>query len=232
MNMLSLLMALAPVAMFVNPLYGQQAGSDPSELKTSQPSGVKYYVAKPKGWTPDKKWPILVAIDGAGHDFSGCCNRFVTARGDRPFIVVAPCVSSNGNDPAEFQAVISIVEEVQKDLGGRPKFFITGFSAGGHLTWQFVFNRPDLISGAAPAAANFRSRGIDAVSTAKERIDLPIRGFNGGKDNPVINSQWDDAEQLARKNGYQNITHTLSKEAGHTPFASDVVNYFATLLDR
>ena len=156
----------------------------------------------PKGWSPSENWPILVTVNGAGHDFLGNCKAFVRARGDRRFIIVTPCVSSNGKDPADLEAVLAIVKEVQQQSNGQQKFFITGFSAGGHLTWQLVFLHPDLLLGAAPAAANFRFRGITAVSTAKERVKLPIHGFNGDKDKPAINTQWDDAVQYARRHGY------------------------------
>jgi poly(3-hydroxybutyrate) depolymerase len=207
--------------------------SDPApELKTAKSVEVQYYLSLPKGWTAEKNWPILVTIDGAGHNFLGNCQSFIRVRGERPFIIVTPCVSSNGKDPADLKAVIAIVKEVQQEFKGEPKFFITGFSAGGHVTWQLVFNHPELLAGAAPAAANFRFRGIDVVSKAEERVKLPIHGFNGEKDSAVINEQWDDAEKHAREHGYENLSHTLVAGAGHTSFPSQVVNYFATLIQK
>jgi predicted esterase len=202
------------------------------ELKTAKAVAVKYYVALPNGWNADKEWPILVTIDGSGHNFLGSCQNFVRARGDLPFIVISPFVRSNGNDPADREAVIAIVKEVQQESKGRQKLFITGFSAGGHLTWQFVFKHPELLGGAAPAAANFRFRGIDEVSKAKERVELPIHGFNGEKDAAVINAQWDDAAEHAREHGYENIAHDLVPGAGHQAFADEVVKFFADLIDK
>jgi pimeloyl-ACP methyl ester carboxylesterase len=193
---------------------------------------VKYYMALPKGWSPTESWPILVAIPGAGHDFLGTCKTFARARGDRHFIIVTPCVSSNGNDPADLEAVLAIVKEVQKAFKGQPKFLVTGFSAGGHLAWQLVFLHPELLLGAAPAAANFRFRGISAVSNAKERAQLPIHGFNGVNDKPAINQQWDDAVQYARQHGYRNLSHDLVQGAGHQPFADQVVSFFSTLIAK
>jgi predicted esterase len=202
------------------------------ELKTANAVPVKYYVALPKGWTPKENWPILVTIDGSGHDFLGNCKSFMRVRGDRPFIIVTPCVSSNGKDPADLQAVLAVVKEVQEQSKGQQKFFITGFSAGGHVTWQLVFNHPELLAGAAPAAANFRFRGIDVVSKAKERVNLPIHGFNGEKDSAVINQQWDDAAEHAGKHGYENLSHTLVPGGGHTAFPSQVVDFFSTLIAK
>ena len=213
---------------------GANAAPPNPDLKTAAGSGVQYYLSLPKGWAPGKKWPILVAIDGAGHNFPSCFNSFTNARGARPFIVVVPCVTSNGNDPAEFKAVLSIVEEVQKSSSGEPKFFMTGCSAGGHLTWQFIFMHPELLAGAAPAAGNFRSRGIDAVSKAPERVKLPIHGFQGDKDGVKVylDEQWADAVKLARENGYENLTRTEVPGAGHQAFPSQVVQFFETLLPK
>lgn len=210
-------------------LRGDEKPSTEPELKTSA-GGTKYYLSLPKGWSAEKTWPIVVTIDGSGHNFPACSQTFTRVRGNRPFIIVTPCVTSNGRDPAETEAVLAIVKEVQQSAQGQPKFFMTGFSAGGHMTWQMVFNHPELLAGAAPAAANFRFRGIDGASKAPERVKLPVHGFNGGKDSPVINEQWDDAAEHAREHGYENLTHTLVPTAGHTPFAAEALNFFEQVL--
>jgi poly(3-hydroxybutyrate) depolymerase len=70
-----------------------------------------------------------------------------------------------------------MVQEVQKLAHGQTKFFITGFSAGGYFCWQLIFMHPELPAGAAPAAANFRSRGIDENSPVPACIKLPVHAF-------------------------------------------------------
>ena len=216
---------------------GRAADSTPPpspNLRTEPTSGIRYYLSLPKGWNAGKTWPILVAIDGAGHNFPGCFGGFCNARGNRPFIVVVPCVTSNGNDPAETKGVLAIVQEVQKSSNGQPRFFMTGFSAGGHMTWQFIFTHPELLAGAAPAAANFRFRGIDAISKAPERVKLPIHAFQGDKDGikPALDSQWADALKLATDNGYENLTRTQIPGAGHTSFPGEVLDFFDSLLPK
>jgi pimeloyl-ACP methyl ester carboxylesterase len=205
-----------------------------SDLRTEAGSGVQYYLSLPKGWDPKSTWPILVAIDGGGHNFPACFGSFVNARGARPFIVVVPCVTSNGNDPGELKGVLAIVQEVQKSSHGQPKFFITGCSAGGHLAWQLILLHPELLAGAAPAAGNFRFRGIDAVSKAPERIKLPIHAFQGDKDGikPALDAQWADALKLAHENGFENLTRTEVPGAGHQAFPSQVVQFFESLLPK
>jgi poly(3-hydroxybutyrate) depolymerase len=217
-------------------LFAGRARAGEPELKTAAVGGVQYYLSLPDGWNAEAAWPILVTIDGSGHKFLQNAEAFAKARGAHPFVIVTPCVSSNGNDPAELKAVLEIVEEVRKAAHGRPKFFLTGFSAGGHLTWQLVFHHPELLAAAAPAAANFRFRGIelDEISKAPERVQLPIHAFQGDKDDvkKFLDPQWEDALKLANEHGYTNLTRTEVPGATHQPFAPQVVVHFASLLPK
>ena len=70
------------------------------------------------------------------------------------------------------------------------------------------------------------------MSKAQERVNLPVYGFNGGKDSAAINDQWNDAAELAQKNGYKNLAHTLVPTGGHGPYPAEVLNFFATLLEN
>lgn len=201
---------------------------------TARAVPVKYFVSLPKGWSAERTWPILVTIDGAGHDFAGNFQNFTRARGDQPFIIVTPCVSSNGNDPADAKAVLAIVQEVQQASHGQAKFFMTGFSAGGHVTWQIILQHPELLAGAVLAAANFRFRGITDVSQDPARVQLPIQAFQGDKDGnkAAFDQQWDDAQQLAQKNGYTKLTRTIVPGAGHQAFPGQVIATCAAWLPK
>ncbi|HLJ55148.1 MAG TPA: hypothetical protein VKT77_08905 [Chthonomonadaceae bacterium] len=233
--MLSRRIAAATIMLALFAVAGRCAQTDDvkPELKTADSVRVTYYMSLPNGWTADKSWPILVTLDGSGHNFEQNCRAFARARGTRPFIFVTPCVTSNGNDPADAKAVLAIVEEVRRERHGQPEFFLTGFSAGGHVTWQLIFAHPELLAAAAPAAANFRYRGLDSFSEAPERERLPIHAFQGDKDSIIasLNSQWDDASTLAREHGYKNLERSIVPGAGHAPHAQQVVDYFATLLN-
>lgn len=205
-----------------------------SALRTAEGNGVEYYLSLPKKWTADSTWPILVTIEGSGHDFLGIFNSFVKARGERPFIIVTPCVKSNGRDEKDLEAVLAIVKEVQASSKGQAKFFITGFSAGGHLAWQLIFHHPELLAGAAPAAANFGHRGIMEISKAPERVKLPIHGFLGEKDayRQYLGPQWTEAANFARESGYENLKFTEVPGASHQAFEDEVIAFFASLLPK
>jgi hypothetical protein len=204
-----------------------------SDLRTAEGIGVKYYLSLPKDWTPESTWPILVTIS-PGQDSIDTFKNFVGSRRKTPFIIVAPCLASKGRKPEDLDSVLAIVKEVQKSSKGQQKFFITGFSAGGHLAWQCIFLHPELLAGGAPASANFGFRGITHVSKAPERVKLPIHGFLGDNDayKQYLGPQWEEAAQYARENGYENIAVTNVRGAGHDIFADRVVEFFASLLPQ
>lgn len=228
----SLTLAIIALILLARAGSGADSPQPNSGLKTAEGVGVQYYLSLPNGWTTNSSWPILVTIDGSGHDFQRNFDSFVKARGAHPFIIVTPFVRSNGNDPADLKAVLAIVHEVQESAKGQPKFVITGFSAGGHLAWQCIFSHPELLAGAALAAGNFRSRGVTDISKAPERSHLPIHGFLGDQDSfrIALSQQWEDAIKLARQNGYGNLTLSEVPGAGHQAFPDQVVTFMVSLL--
>ena len=210
-----------------------------------------YYLALPHGWSPAHTWPILVVVDGANHGhFLWNFLRFRKARHALPFILVAPLVVTNTGHPdpqaspyspavwtriaqegaAQFDAtgVLAIVDEVRQTYHGQDKFFLTGWSAGGHLAWQLIFTHPDRLAGAVLAAANFAGRGVTQVSQAPGRTTLPITVLQGDHDplQPALTEQWERAYHLAASHGYTKVVREHIAGAGHSPFPAQV---FATL---
>lgn len=223
-------------------------------LKTARNNPMQYYVSLPDGWTANKKWPILVTVNGANHSFFDIARTFQRARNNLPFIIVTPVVLSvvatpNPSDysysaavwdevaktsPLQFddKGLAAVISDVQKDYNGEDKFFITGWSGGGNLTWFEIFTHPEKLAGAALAASNFHGRGITTISSAPERIHLPIKAFQGDKDvnYDQLIQQWGDAKKLADANGYQNLSNEIIAGSDHQPFTDQVFAFFATLL--
>ena len=205
---------------------------DPSTkpVQKTAAGGAKYFVSLPKGWNAKQSWPILVNTNVA-------CEVFGGARGELPFIIVSPCVVPGGRDPNDIPTLMACVQDAQKNFNGMPKFFITGYSTGGHLVWQMVLLHPEVLAGAAPAAGNYIGRGIDEaqISKAKERVDLPVHAFQGDKDankggERGLDVQWKNAEEIARAHGYTNLSRETVAGAGHVPFPREVMDYFVTVL--
>ena len=211
-----------------------EAAPPKAGLRTAKKVEVQYHLALPKGWRADKTWPILVTLAGAGRDHQANFDQFVKARGELPFIVVTPCVNSMGKDLADLKAVLAIAQEVQTECSGQAKFFVTGFSAGAHLTWQLIFLHPDVLAGAAPVCGNFNQRGIDEIKQNDAAEKLPIHGFQGDKDEVLhhLNPQWEKAVELLGKHGYKNIDRTVIAGGTHLPYQKEVVAWVASLVPK
>jgi len=176
-------------------------------LRTAPGCPMQYYVSLPKAWTPQKRWPVAVMLDGGNMEWLASADTFAAARGDLPFIIVTPLILTNGGTvensrlpnynypdsvwklvekigPVAFdqEGLKAVAEDVARTFSGEEKYFISGWSAGAHLMWMMVFMHPEALAGAASACGNFNGRGITSYSPAKERAALPVRGFVGSLD--------------------------------------------------
>ena len=181
-------------------------------LRQAKGHALRYYLSLPSGYDPasERRWSVLVAVDGAGSGFEGCAQGFARARADLPCLVVTPCGFSNTNaiqgplkeryltwyseetlaeaerDRFEFDraGILQVLSELQSEFHTAPRACVTGFSGGGNLTYQLVFRHPEALLAAAPACANF-SRPDWIREKDKHQPDaltLPVFVITGGKD--------------------------------------------------
>jgi pimeloyl-ACP methyl ester carboxylesterase len=214
---------------------------------TAQHHPLRYYLSLLADWSPSHAWPILVVVDGVnrGH-FLWNFLRFQQARHALPFILISPLTVSNSGHPdphdypyspevwaqvdhegaVQFDAagVLAIIDEVQQTYHGKPKFYLTGWSAGGHLVWYLIFTHPERLAGVVLGGPNYAGRGITSISSAPERVQLPIQGLLGNRDShfTALNVQWEQATMLATQHGYLNITRVILPDAAHDPIPAQV----------
>ena len=149
---------------------------------------------------------MLVVIPDAGRQFVANLQAFVEARGDRPYILVAPEVltcggagsrtldhytytkavwdSLQGHDDFEFddEGVAAVLADVRRQCRAESTAFLTGWEAGGHTVWALTFRHPERWRGVVPVSTNYQRRGLDSTSfsTAPGRAKLPILGLREG----------------------------------------------------
>ncbi len=175
-----------------------QRGSAPAPIGQStarveaKTHPMQYYVSLPPAWKAGRRWPVLVALDGAGSQWQPTAATFAKVRDElgADFIGVVPMVTSNvGGDPRrankyfyadsiwdrinrdgrcdfDFDGIQAVSEDVYHRYGGERKPYITGFSAGGHLAWALVFRHPEWMQAAAISSGNFRGRCVSTGMTA------------------------------------------------------------------
>jgi poly(3-hydroxybutyrate) depolymerase len=186
------------------------SGQSPAKLQLQTATGhpMQYYISKPDKWNASRQWPVVVVFEAAEKMYLENLQRFITARGDMPFILVAPIHTNNGNqgrrDPALFpysketwdyidkvgdctfndEGIAMIISDVKKLYNGEEKVFITGFEAGAHIVWQLTLNHPEMLRASAPVAGNYRSRCVDEnnISGNASRSNLPVMAFASDRD--------------------------------------------------
>jgi poly(3-hydroxybutyrate) depolymerase len=185
-----------------------QSPTEDIKLLTATGHPMQYYVSLPKGWTATKKWPTVMIFEAAEKEYKANLNRFVDARGELPFIFVAPIHTNNGNqgrrDPNLFPYSIETWNYIDKvgdcifnddgikqifidckaKFSAEEQYYITGFEAGTHLLWSMIFHRPEFVKAAAPVAGNFRARCVDvnSISSNPVKSKIPINAFVGELD--------------------------------------------------
>lgn len=225
-------------------------------LKTALHHPIQYYLSLPEGWTPAKKWPVVFTIEGGLKNFRNSAQGYSVARKHLPFIIVSPMILTDGGGddqrnlpeyhyPSDVwdeidkigicafdqQGLDAIMDDLRQQYGAEDKYFITGHSAGAHLTWAMVLMHPEKLAAAATSCGNFNGRCITKVSSAAERLRLPVRAFQGELDEhrQGLEEQFAKARELVTANGYTNISFELVKGAGHVPLADQVLAYFSSV---
>ena len=227
-----------------------------AELKTASNHSMQYYLSLPSGWTAGKQWPVVMVIEDANRQFEAAAARFAAARGDMPFILATPMVVTNGGPRYrqapdykyseavwseierdtcrfDFDGIRAVASDLHRQYGGEEKFFLTGFEAGGHTVWAYLFRYPETLRGVAPVETNFAGRCVvgDSASTATNGASPTIRVFGGaaGRSAGPLSGQTDRAMELARQRGFRNISETHVPGKGHEPLPQEVLAYFLSV---
>jgi poly(3-hydroxybutyrate) depolymerase len=231
-----------------------------AELKTASHHSMQYYLSLPNGWAAGKQWPVVVVIEDANRQFEATGTRFDAARGDMPFILATPLVVTNGGARSrqvptykysdavwneiertgacqfDFDGIRAVVSDIHRQYGGEEKFFLTGFEAGGHTVWAFLFLYPETLRGVAPVETNFAARCMDgdSRSTAADRAALPIKVFGGATRSTAgsLADQTHRAIDLAQQRGFRNIAETQVAGKGHEPLPAEVLAYFFSVWNQ
>ncbi len=164
-----------------------------------------YRIMLPEEFQPDKKYPLVLFLHGAGE--RGSDNRAQLTWGvdafadeefrtEHPAIVIAPQAPeqtfwANLNWREEGTGLMDepskplklTYELVQKIIGEYPvdekRLYITGLSMGGFGTWDLITRYPNFFAAAMPICG-----GGDPAKASLLR-DLPIWNFHGALDNIV-----------------------------------------------
>ncbi len=165
-------------------------------------STIDYVMCFPDDYSPDKKYPLLIYLHGAGSrggDIS-IVSDAVTGpigeinRGHRlPFIIAAPqCNAKMWFEISE--TVLGFIDMVaaRQDVD-RTRIYLSGTSMGGYACWYFAMFRADLFAAILPVCGG----GLPAFASYLK--GLPVWAHHGALDNVVdVNESLAMVRQLRR----------------------------------
>jgi predicted peptidase len=171
----------------------------------------KYQVFVPSSWTPDKKWPVVFFLHGAGE--RGTDGERQTELGlparlrsmpEFPAIVVMPqCHRGTwwGDPIMEAQAFRALDDAIEEFSGNPEKIVLTGLSMGGYGTWAFGYKYPEKFRALVPVCGGVvanrrfivppawhplsRDPANPYAETASKLTAVPVWAFHGA-DDPVV----------------------------------------------
>lgn len=178
---------------------------EPREFVGEGGESLQYRLLKPADFDPDKKYPLVIFLHGAGergddnkaqlkHGMANFCTP--EARSKYPCYVLAPqcpmgqrwadvdwsadAIAMNPDASESMKLTLALVDSMLEDAAIDPqRIYITGLSMGGFGTWDAIARRPEFFAAALPICG-----GAD-TSTAMKVKDIPISCFHGDEDRSV-----------------------------------------------
>lgn len=151
------------------------------------PGDYPYQLFLPSGYQSSGKaeWPLVIFLHGSGE--RGADVERVTVNGPpkivadhpgTPFVLLTPLLEADGDwNTVKLERLLT---KLRRDLRiDQHRIYLTGLSRGGHASWRWAAERPDLFAALVPVAG----RGDPAVACRLK--DLPVWAFHGDNDDIV-----------------------------------------------
>lgn len=185
---------------------------------------MQYIISYPKGYTEDKKYPVILFLHGAGSRGNNIdllsdnpYFKITDNNPEFPFITIAPLCSAN----TWFDMFETLKEFVQKirteEYVELKKIYIIGASMGGYATWQLGMSLPECFTAIVPIC------GGGMYWNAGRLINVPVWAFHGNKDNTVFVEESMKMVDAVNRNG-GNARLTIYPENGHDAWSDTYRN--------
>ncbi len=195
-------------------------------------------VLEPSSLKPDRKYPLVVGLHGAGGDEenflalfkdSGISPRFFYCTIQGP--VARPVgnrigyvwYQNSGDDPTKpetlsvattEETILTVIDEVSRAYPVDPdRIYLMGFSQGGIMTYRVGLKYPERFAGLIPVGGIFNRDGItdEELKKAKEKANFLI--CTSPEDDPRIVDSQAEAARLFKEIGLQH--EAVSYAGGH-----------------
>ncbi len=198
---------------FVNAVYKDAAGEH------------RYVVFVPKNYSPEKKYPVMLFLHGAGERGNDGLKQTQVGLGPIikqneetfPFVVVFPQAENMEEsllagwlaETDDTKRALQILDTVMKDYSINPaRQILTGWSMGGYGAWSLAAADPQRWSAVAPLA------GGGKTEWAAKLKEVPIWAFHSADDRAILPAESEKMINAIKQAG-GTPRFTLVPEAGH-----------------
>ncbi|MCB1057989.1 MAG: hypothetical protein KDD11_21015 [Acidobacteria bacterium] len=149
----------------------------------------------PRGYTPDRPWPLILALHSGGKDGPSFLPRAEKALGPlvERFVLAAPTNYRQTviDAPAPFSAEhLLVLRHLRRELHlDSDRIYALGYSLGGYAAWTLAILHTDQLAGAVPMTATFSAPAdVEGLweALAPNFAHLPILHAWGAKDRTPV----------------------------------------------
>ncbi len=144
-----------------------------------------FQVFVPKAYTTDKKWPVILYIDGSGGRGTDNTSQVAQSLGaivraqasTYPAIVVFPQVPAPETTPRSLITAICLADldwAVAKYNGDPKRLYVTGISFGGGVAYELAYENPTKFAALAPVASVYSDVSVTSDPNATLGSSYPL----------------------------------------------------------
>jgi predicted peptidase len=227
-----------PILILVIAIAGQATAAVQTQnkliVKSKRELDVKYllYLPKDHAAKPEKKWPLILFLHGAG-ERGDDLNRVkvhgppkLVEKGEAmEFIVVSPQCPKGmvWND----EVLITLLDDVAKRYRvDETRLYLTGLSMGGYGTWSLGLTHCDRFAAIAPicGGGDFIKAYNAGDANGKALKTLGVWAFHGAKDPVVPLAESKRMVATLKKFGHPGPKLTVYPEAKHDSWTKTYAN--------
>ncbi|CAG0926430.1 hypothetical protein TFLX_00081 [Thermoflexales bacterium] len=178
---------------------------------------IEYYLYLPQQYTSERDWSLFMGLHGYGGSAHDCLNAWQPYADQAGFVLVCPSL----NDPyggweqdVMKKSLHEVSVQVQAEVRVKPRIFVAGFSAGGHLAQRYTWAYPDEVAAVAVLSA------VTYDQPEAQAKDIPFLVVLGDGDHLGGVEQIEQFAQGLQRAGFKvelrvlsGVGHTLSAEA-------------------
>ena len=177
----------------------------------------------PSRYDSAKPHPLILALHGTGGKGQGILGGWRDTAETAGAIVLAPTEPGPNRGfaatEAERQAVLAALRWARRHYNvDEDRILITGFSRGGHLSWDVASRHPDLFAAVVPMVGAPRfdlRRGANNFRYLENLVHTPIRDLQGAMDDPAMIWNLKEAEARMKSWGARDFELLIFPDRGH-----------------